>query len=116
MQAIDVERVRATLQEQREELRHQLTEMGANPDDGELETSEFDANFADSAHSTAERGNVLALVDRLREQHSDIEKALLKLDAGTYGTCDSCGNPIGPERLEALPYSILCVTCKQRPV
>lgn len=111
---IDVDQIRSTLQTQLDDLRHQLTEFGANPDDGELETSEFDAGFADSAHSTAERGNVLALVDRLREQLVDVEKAMGKLDAGTYGTCDSCGTEISPERLEALPYSILCVSCKQK--
>jgi DnaK suppressor protein len=111
---IDDGSVRATLQQQRDDLRHQLTEFGANPDDGELESSEFDAGFADSAHSTAERGNVLALVDRLREQLQEIEKALGKLDAGTYGICESCGNEISPERLEALPHSTLCVTCKQK--
>lgn len=116
MQATELERFRAALLEQREELRGQLVDLGANPEDGELEASEFDPGFADSAHSTAERGNVLALVDRLREQLLDVEKALGKMDAGTYGTCENCGNPISPERLEALPYSILCVTCKQRSV
>lgn len=113
MQATEVARFRVMLEEQRDELRHQLADLGANPD-GDLEGVEFDGGFADSAHSTAERGNVLALIDRLREQLSDVEKALVKVEAGTYGICESCGQEITPERLEALPYSILCVSCKQR--
>jgi DnaK suppressor protein len=39
----------------------------------------------------------------------DVERALEKLDAGTYGTCDVCGRPIAPERLEAIPWAVLCV-------
>jgi RNA polymerase-binding transcription factor DksA len=40
-----------------------------------------------------------------------VERALAKLDQGTYGTCDSCGGPIPVKRLEALPESTLCVRC-----
>lgn len=113
MQATEIERFRVALEVQRDELLHQLADLGATPD-GDLEGVEFEGGFADSAHTTAERGNVLALIDRLREQLSDVEKAFLKIEAGTYGDCESCGEPISAERLEALPYSIRCVTCKQR--
>lgn len=49
------------------------------------------------------------------ELHSvtvEIDRALEKLDDATYGTCDACGGPIAPERLEALPWATLCVGCK----
>jgi DnaK suppressor protein len=36
------------------------------------------------------------------------------MDAGTYGTCERCGNPIGPERLEAIPWALLCIDCKKK--
>jgi len=36
------------------------------------------------------------------------------MDAGTYGLCERCGNPIEPARLEALPHALLCLTCKRR--
>jgi DnaK suppressor protein len=114
MEAIQTDRVRAQLQDLRTDLRRQLVELGANPDSDTMEGEGFDAGFADSAHSTAERGKVLALAEHLRDQLRDVEHALGKLDDGTYGTCESCGNPIAPERLEALPYTRLCVTCKQR--
>ena len=42
----------------------------------------------------------------------DIDKALVKIDAGTYGICERCGQPIPKERLRALPYAALCVACK----
>lgn len=113
MDATQTDRARTQLQELRTDLRRQLTELGANPDSESLEAA-FDAGFADSAHSTAERGKVLALAEHLREQLRDVEHALVKLDGTGYGLCESCGDPIGAERLEALPYARLCVTCKQR--
>ena len=42
-----------------------------------------------------------------------IDKALAKIEDGTYGTCERCGKPIGAERLEALPYAELCIDCKR---
>jgi len=43
-----------------------------------------------------------------------VERALQRLDTGTYGTCENCGNPIGKARLQAFPRATLCVSCKQR--
>jgi DnaK suppressor protein len=42
------------------------------------------------------------------------ERALARIEDGTYGICESCGNPIGKARLQAFPRATLCVTCKQR--
>ena len=42
------------------------------------------------------------------------ERALCRIDAGTYGVCESCGKPIGKARLLAFPRAALCVECKQR--
>jgi DnaK suppressor protein len=42
----------------------------------------------------------------------EIERALEKLDDGTYGICDACGEQIAPERLEALPWATMCISCK----
>ena len=113
MEQAQLDRYQASLYSLREDLRKQLGDLGANPDEDSLEGGDFDFGFADSAQSTAERGKVLALVDRLRDQLRDVDRALKKIDAGTYGICDRCGEVIGTERLEALPYSTLCVKCKQ---
>ena len=56
----------------------------------------------------------LALEKRIREQLADIEHALHKFEEGTYGFCDSCGQPIDPARLEALPQASLCLDCKAK--
>lgn len=114
METTELSRFRGLLDELRDDLRNQLGELGANPDEESLESGDFDFGFADSAQSTAERGKVLALIDRLRGQLREVERALRKIDDGTYGLCDRCGQPIGIERLEALPYSTLCVSCKQK--
>ena len=74
----------------------------------------FDEGFADSGQVTAERGEVEALVGTLRETLTDIDDALAKFDAGTYGVCESCGEPIGEARLEAMPAARLCITCASK--
>src|SRR5262249_22508680 len=67
-----------------------------------------DENSADSSQVTAERGEIEALAGTLSETLHDIEDALAKFDAGTYGTCEQCGGEIGDARLEAMPAARLC--------
>ena len=56
----------------------------------------------------------MALEKRLRTSLTEIERALQKYEAGTYGLCDSCGEVIEQARLEALPQANLCLNCKAR--
>lgn len=115
MQAAELERYRDLLKEQKDALRKQLQEMGADPDqENTVDGLDFDFGFADSAQSTAERNKVLAVIERLRENLHDVDIALGKIDKGTYGVCERCGEPINAERLEAIPYARLCVKCKQK--
>lgn len=58
----------------------------------------------------------LAMEKQIREQLAEIQHALDKFEHGTYGRCDNCGNPIGMDRLEALPEARLCMTCKAKQV
>jgi len=102
--------LRASLEQEQSDLRARLAEMGLLSG-GELS---FDQNFADSSQVTAERGEVEALAGNLRESLSDVEDALAKLDNGTFGTCESCGQPISPDRLEAKPAAKLCMVCASR--
>jgi RNA polymerase-binding transcription factor DksA len=101
--------LRASLEEERAMLMLRLGEMGLS--DGTLA---FDQNFADSSQVTAERGEVEAVAGSLRETLSDVENALRKLDLGTFGTCEGCGQPIAPARLEAKPAARLCIDCASR--
>jgi RNA polymerase-binding protein DksA len=69
---------------------------------------------AAAASHVFEQQRDLALRDRSRTELHRIENALRKLDAGTYGTCESCGNPIAPERLEAIPWAPTCIDCARK--
>jgi DnaK suppressor protein len=101
---------RARLQEERDRLRAQLAELGHGPD-GWLA---FDDGFADTSQVTAERGEIDALTVQLAETLRDTEEALAKIDAGTYGRCESCQGEIGEARLEAMPAARLCMACASK--
>ncbi len=107
--------LRAALEEQRENLRKEITEQGADPDSDDT-AIDVERGFADSAHSTAERARVISVVKALRTNLRDVDRALTKMELGTYGSCERCGQPILPERLEALPWAILCISCKQKGI
>jgi DnaK suppressor protein len=69
---------------------------------------------ADVGAKTYEREHELALTHNARELLAQNERAIARIEAGTYGTCESCGEPIGKARLQAFPRATLCVSCKQR--
>ncbi len=102
---------RDQLAEERDRLRDQLRQLGRGPD----AVLDFDEGFADSGQVTAERGEVDALAGKLVETLEETEDALAKFDAGTYGNCESCGQPIGEARLDAMPAARLCITCASKP-
>jgi len=74
-----------------------------------VEAATFDDNFADSGQVAAEQGENRALAAQLREQLDDVERAIGKLDDGTYGACEVCSAAIGDSRLEAMPASRFCI-------
>jgi DnaK suppressor protein len=69
---------------------------------------------ADAGAKTFQREHELALTQNARELLELTERALARMDAGTFGVCDTCGQAIGKARLQAFPRATLCVTCKQR--
>ena len=66
----------------------------------------------EGADEASELEKRLALEKQLEESLSEVEHALQKYEAGTYGPCDSCGQPIEQARLEAIPQASLCMKCK----
>lgn len=106
--------IRSSLETLRDDLRSQLSSMGASPDDESMDEPDLDTQFADAAQTAAERDKDLRLIENLREQLTSATRALERIDEGTYGTCERCGAQIPPERLEALPYVTLCLDCKQK--
>lgn len=111
---MDTEGARTALTQEREKLVRQLDELGAT-ETGDLRPDlEFEDGFADAGAATAERTEVLGLVESLKGQLSSVDQALIKVGNGTYGSCDQCGLPIPPARLDARPASVLCIDCKNK--
>lgn len=100
--------LRALLEQERSDLREQLTELGY-ADGGSGLT--YDSNFADSSQVTAERGEAEALATALKETLAEVEHALAKFEAGTFGKCENCEKDIASARLEAMPSSRYCIDC-----
>lgn len=69
---------------------------------------------ADAGAKTFQREHELALTQNARELLAQTERALARIEDGSYGVCESCGQPIGKARLQAFPRAVLCVSCKQR--
>jgi len=98
---------RAQLTAERERVSGELRAIG-------VDRSSYDEGFADSGQVTAERGEVDALSGTLRETLLEVDAALGKLEAGTYGQCESCGEDIAEDRLDAMPAARLCMACASK--
>ncbi len=98
--------LRGKLEKKRQMLQDQLagrgrqSQAGENPDRGAL------------AQSYTSRQKRIALEDSAREQLAQVIAALTRIEQGIYGICERCGDPIAPERLEALPQATLCIGCQ----
>jgi len=96
----------ALLASEQARLQAQLKELGFADEGTGLS---YDSNFADSSQVTAERGEAERLATELQESLDEVDAALVRLAAGTYGICEVCGKPIGSARLEAKPAARLCI-------
>lgn len=106
---------RSRLESERKRLLEEWEQIQANvrPVEVRREGSPF-GKREEEASESFELEKRLALEQQLRDHLAEVEHALRKLDEGTYGLCDSCGQPIAPDRLEALPQASLCVDCKAK--
>ncbi len=95
----------------REEIGQAETKIAARLGDA---VSEAGDDEADASSKLFEREHELAITRNTRELLEQTEHALARIEAGTYGVCESCGKPIGKARLLAFPRATLCVECKQR--
>lgn len=111
---MDTDRFRTRLLEERERLQGAVTHMqeereGAQEDEGENELSSSDDHLGDAATSLHDRELSEGLQEDGSEVLAQIDAALERIEAGTYGTCERCGKAIGEDRLEARPWSTLCI-------
>ncbi len=94
---------------QAESLRAVAAQLAEEMEPGD---TQFDEESGEGGTLNVERERDLALSAQALSAVEEIDRALAKLDAGTYGTCEQCGQPIPKARLKALPYATLCVACK----
>ena len=94
---------------QAESLRAEAEQLAAEMEPGDIQ---FDEESGEGATMNVERERDLALSAQNRAAVDEIDRALAKIDIGTYGLCEQCGQPIPRPRLKALPYAALCVACK----
>jgi DnaK suppressor protein len=113
--AADTEEIRAALKERHGELRTEYDQTVA--DIAELQrdrlTDSAGDDQADTGTKTFEREQEISLANNILERINQVERALERLDEGSYGWCERCGNAIPVERLAAFPSATLCVSCKQ---
>ncbi len=113
---------KAELNEVLEELHGQHDKLAHVIEDAELELAGLMKDAGDGAgHDQAdmgatsfERDHELTVVNIERDMVAQIDKALARIEDGTYGICESCSQPIGKMRLMAFPRATLCLPCKQR--
>jgi DnaK suppressor protein len=109
----DLDEFKTRLSTERDELQAQLTELEessfkASQSDMTGESG-FDEEFADAGTATFERERDLSIENNVKDLLQKIDRALGRIDAGTFGLCERCGKPIEKARIKALPYANLCI-------
>ncbi|MFN2488742.1 MAG: TraR/DksA C4-type zinc finger protein [Actinomycetota bacterium] len=111
-------KIRSDLQEERRGHEAQIEELEQDSFQGtqsEL-TGEvgIDEDFADAGSATFDREQALSIHNNNRDLIDQVDRALYRIEEGTYGACERCGRPIDAARLKALPRTLLCTDCKRR--
>ncbi|MFX0537344.1 TraR/DksA family transcriptional regulator [Ornithinimicrobium sp. Y1847] len=110
------------LAEVRAELESEQTRLQEEVDASEQDLVELARSYgdgagddqADAGAATWEREHELSLANNAKDLLEQTSRALARIDEGSYGECESCGQPIGKMRLQAFPRATLCMTCKQK--
>ncbi len=110
--AVDGRDVAEILEGRRRALADELGRLTERPRDPMAAVS-FGKRVGDGTTEAVERINTTAAARSLAAMAREVDRALEKLAEGTYGVCDGCGGPIPEERLEARPWTALCVSCSR---
>ena len=118
MSAIDTDRFRERLLEERKRVEaaiQYLREEHPGSLEEEIEESVgSDNHLGDTATATLDREIDYTLEENSEQVLAEIDDALHRIEDGTFGTCLTCGQPIAPERLEAMPWATQCIDCKRK--
>jgi DnaK suppressor protein len=106
---LDLELVRRALEARRDETRERVARLAARPERGAAQG--FGKRIGDGTVEAISRLTDIGVGSSLESTLARTERALAKLDDGTYGLCDACGQPIAVARLRALPEGVLCLSC-----
>lgn len=113
-----LERFKKKLEEEKERLEDQIADYERDLEEARLTESSSDRSpdpgNAEASSMKLEYAKELSIEQNTLDLLSKANRALERIEAGTYGMCESCGKAIPVERLEALPYSTLCVECASR--
>ena len=104
-----MESVAKVLEDKRARLEAELARISAPPESGA--GISFGKRVGEGTSMAVDRMEQVAAHDKLQAQLADVERALAKLAEASYGACDRCGGAIAPERLETLPWAVLCIEC-----
>ena len=106
---VDLQQVRASLQARRSDTQARVAELARRPELGAAQG--FGKRIGDGTVEAVSRLTGIGVGESLEAALTRIERALAKLDEGSYGRCDSCSEEIDPARLRARPDSSLCMRC-----
>jgi RNA polymerase-binding protein DksA len=113
-----LEKLRRLLEEERETYLRQARDLAAEAEalatEREPGDTQFDEESGEGDTLNVERERDLALSASATQAVEEIDRALRRMDAGSYGICERCGKKIAVARLEALPFAALCIECKSR--
>ena len=113
-----LEKLRRLLEEERETYVRQDHDLAAEAEalasEREPGDTQFDEESGEGDTLNVERERDLALSASATQAVEEIDRALRRMDTGSYGICERCGKKIGVARLEALPFAALCIECKSR--
>ena len=113
-----LDRFRKRLEAERERLEEQIEDYERDLEEARLTESSSDRSpdpgNAEASSMKLEYAKELSIEQNTLDLLSKVDRALQRVDAGTYGICESCGTAIPVERLDVLPYSTMCVECAAR--
>ena len=113
--AAELKAIRIELAKELTRLKHELEVIEAEMEDLIADSGEGAGDDqADSGTKTFEREHEMSLVINARDMVLQTERALVRIDNKSYGSCEDCSNPIGKERLHVFPRATLCMICKQK--
>ncbi|MFH1833958.1 MAG: TraR/DksA family transcriptional regulator [bacterium] len=113
---MDLDALRLQLVGERERLQREVADLDADLSQSLEDSSEespYDQHMAETAGVTLDREIDLTLEENAQASIAQIDRALSKIESGTYGRCEKCEKPIGDGRLRVAPSATLCIECKR---